>query len=80
MDRRLVLAALICLLMVPSVLSCAPANVPLNTVSAYTGDNFTTGKTHAWAYSFTGRTLHSRALRYPGLLLEAHQPCRTARI
>ena len=42
MGRRLVLASLICLLMVPFVLSCAPANGPSNTVSAYTGDNFTT--------------------------------------
>ncbi|RPJ61341.1 MAG: hypothetical protein EHM12_05390, partial [Dehalococcoidia bacterium] len=42
MNRRIVLAFLIYLLIIPSVLSCAPVNVPSSTASAYTGDNFTT--------------------------------------
>ncbi len=42
MSRCLVMVSLICLLVVPFVMSCAPATGPANDVSEYTGDNFTT--------------------------------------
>ncbi|MCX6008331.1 MAG: alpha-L-fucosidase [Chloroflexi bacterium] len=42
MGRRMVLASFIGLLIMPSVLSCAPAGGLSNTVSADAGDNFTT--------------------------------------
>jgi len=42
MGRRLVLASLLGLLIMPSVLSCAPASGTSNNVGEYTGDNFTT--------------------------------------
>ena len=42
MGRRLVLASLLGLLIIPSALSCSPAGGLSNNVSAYAGDNFTT--------------------------------------
>ena len=42
MVRRLIVVCFICLLVVPTFLSCTPVNGPSKTASVYTGDNFTT--------------------------------------